>query len=226
MSSSIDLTEVVEKVKSMPEVDFNRSSVSNCSTNTTPRITESILVDAKIIPRHLAEIFYLPSPTAPKKKNPRITLTARVITGSEHIAKFQKKLDSDAKLEKEKAACKEERERKRKEKECAKIEKEKNKKQKKSLKVIQKPNENYDESPEPCTSTGVANNKSKRKTQVNARKSIQDVIWEMKKSTYSSSSDKTDSSSDESGDEQNVCFNCKSKYPPTKKHKKYRLGTM
>ena len=207
----------MEKVKSMPKVDFNRSSVSNCSTNTTPRITENILVDAKIIPRHLADIFDLPSPTAPKKKNPRITLTARVITGSEHNAKFQKKLDDDAKLEKEKAARKEERERKRKEKECTKIEKEKNKKQKKSSKVIQKPNENNDESPEPSTSTGVANNRTNRKTQVNARKSIQDVIREMKKSTYSSSSDETDSSSGESADEQNMCFNCKSKCPPTKK---------
>ena len=49
------------------------------------------------------------------------------------------------------------------------------------------------------------------------KKSIQDVIREMKKSTCSSSSDETDNSSDESGDEQNVCFNCKSKYPPTKK---------
>ena len=39
----------------------------------------------------------------------------------------------------------------------------------------------------------------------------------MKTSTNSSSSDETDSSSDENGDEQNVCFNCKSKYPPTKK---------
>ena len=217
----------MEKVKSTPEVDFNRSSVSNCSPNTTPRITENILVDAKILPCHLADIFYLPSPTAPKKKNPRITLTARVITGSEHIAKFQKKLDDDAKLEKEKAARKEEQERKRKEKECAKIEKEKNKKQKKSSKAIQKPNENNDKSPEPSTSTGVANNRSKRKTQVNARKSIQDVIKEMKKSTYSSSSDETDSSSDESGNEQNMCFNCKSKYPLIKKtYKKYRLITM
>ena len=217
----------MEKVKSTPEVDFNRSSVSNCSTNTTPRTTENILVDAKIIPRHLADILYLPSPTAPKKKNPRITLTARVITGSEHIAKFQKKLNDDAKLEKEKAARKEEQERTRKEKECTKIEKEKNRKQKKSSKVIQKPYENNDESPEPSTSTGVANNRSKRKTQGNARKSIQDVIREMKKSTYSSSSDETGSSSDESGNEHNVCFNCKSKYPPTKKHiKKYRLGTV
>ena len=92
----------MEKVKSTPEVDFKRSSVSNCSTNKTPTIIENILADAKIIPRHLADIFYLPSSTAPKKKNPRITLTPRVITGSEHIAKFQKKLDDDAKLEKKK----------------------------------------------------------------------------------------------------------------------------
>ena len=104
----------MEKVKSTPEVDFKRSSVSNCSTNKTPTIIENILADAKIIPRHLADIFYLPSPTAPKKKNPRITLTPRVITGSEHIAKFQKKLDDDAKLEKKKS-CSQGRMRKKKE---------------------------------------------------------------------------------------------------------------
>ena len=84
--------------------------------------------------------------------------------------KVSKELDDDAILAKEKAARKEERERKRKEKESPKIQKEKNKKQKKGSKVIQKPNENNDESPEPSTSTGVANNKSKRNIQVNAKK--------------------------------------------------------
>ena len=74
-----------------------------------------------------------------------------------------------------------------------KFEKEQKKKQKRSpsIQTIYLSNE----SPEPCTSYRIASNRSKRKTQESAKKSIHKIIRE-------------------------TCFNCKSKYPPKKKKMK------
>ena len=88
------------------------------STYHTPRITENILVDANIVPRHLTDVLYQPPHTKQDSKtDPRIKLTGRVITSTEHTRKIKEKLEGDAKIAQEKLQRKEEQEKKRKEKE-------------------------------------------------------------------------------------------------------------
>ena len=61
---------VLNKADSTPEVDFNM--LSNANTNSTPRVTENVLANANIVPRHLADISYLPTPKTEKKNKSNV----------------------------------------------------------------------------------------------------------------------------------------------------------
>ena len=70
-TSVLDNTPLSSNIQSSPGIDFMSSSHHDHS----PRITENILVQANIVPRQLADIFYQPAPTnRVKKKIPRVVV--------------------------------------------------------------------------------------------------------------------------------------------------------
>ena len=108
-SSSVDASTITKNTPASSNSSCFAIDFSMTSTYHTPRITENILVDADIVPHYLADVFYQPPYTKQEsKKHPQIKLTGRVITGTEHTAKIKEKLESDAKIAREKLQRKEE----------------------------------------------------------------------------------------------------------------------
>ena len=215
-SSSVDASIIIKNTPTSSAIDFSMSS-----TYHTPRITENILVDANIVPHHLADVFYQPPHTKQDSKtHPRIKLTGRVITSTEHTRKIKEKLEGDAKIAQEKLQRKEEQEKKRKEKEQATLKKQKKKNQK--TLSSRKPKTQSENEVFSSSSLSMANigKRSQRKGKEKVYNSIKQIIEEMKKCSLSESSSSSDDSSEKDFEEEleeNLCFNCKSKYPPTKK---------
>ena len=63
-SSILDNTPLSSNIHSSSGIDF----ISSSHHDHTPRITENILVQANMVPCHLADIFYQPPPTNQVKK--------------------------------------------------------------------------------------------------------------------------------------------------------------
>ena len=100
---------------------------------------ENLLVRAKIIPKHLADIFHLPAKRlGDKQENHCIVTKACVITSDEHLKILEDKIETENRKEQEKQERKEQREMKRKEKERLQKEKEERKKNGKGKNITRK----------------------------------------------------------------------------------------
>ena len=192
------------------------------------------MVRAKIIPKHLADIFHLPEKKlGDKQKNHRVVTTARVIASDEHLKILEDKIETENRKEQEKQERKEQREMKRKEKERLQKEKEERKKNGKEKKIIRKRKKvvaSCSEESE-CEDNVICSEESngeeeesrytKRSKRNPSRRSGKRFRIALKQILHDDSSEESEScsSDDERTDPNNMCGECKKKYPPhTKVH--------
>ena len=168
-----------------------------------------------------------------KKKIPRVVVEGRVIAGKDHCDKFERRMEDVEKKEKEKLKSKEDREREKREKKQLLEKKLQKRNPKKTVKIAtksDKSNEPTEESSknDAFSSTSCTRTVSKRKSKENVYKSIKQMIdalqYDSSRSTNSRSEEEFSISDNDSDDSENsspnmdaICFNCKSKYPPTKR---------
>ena len=226
------------------DIDFNLTGTPSLTLSQQSTPTENLLVRAKVIPRSLADIFHVPMvKSGEKKKNHRIVTTARVITSDEYEAQLKEKIETEERKEREKAERKENREEKWKEKDRKNKEKKEKTTNRTKTKQTKKVHKNIDEvnsddddggneevdggNEEVEDENKVDNNlcctrrqptrKQGRKFRMVVKQLIMDTDdEETDESDMSSSS----SSDDETTDPNNLCAECKSKHPASKRKRK------
>ena len=171
----------------------------------TPKSTrspvEKILVDANIVPQHLADLFLVPV-RSEKKKMSRVVTTSRVITSTEHQKLLKEKLEAQETREREQKERKDLRERKKEEKKHALASKQDDGSKKKKQKLSE---EKEDE------------DRTMRRSSRTAKCSLSEMLQKMKdvESISEDSGSYTSEENESDYDPFNLCYICKAKYPPT-----------